>query len=375
MNKMGSVFKIIHQDKNSNARIGKINTEHGIVETPAFMPVATKGAVKTLSAEEVSKIGYQIILSNTYHILERPGLDIIKKHGGIHKFMHWDKPILTDSGGYQVFSLSRMVEVTDEGVSFRSLIDGSKRFATPELVVKWQEELGADIAMVLDECIPYGSDKKIARSAMERTIEWAGRSKDTDTGNKNLLFGIVQGNFYGDLRRESALRTVEIGFPGYAIGGLSVGEPEGLMWEMAEISLNFLPDEKPIYFMGLGDPIGLLKGIHRGIDLFDSALPTRIARGGSFFTGRGSESIRNAKFKDEIKSLDEECNCPVCKKYSAAYIRHLYLSEETLALEMLTYHNLYFLKQMLDGAKVAIRNNSFSKYKNGFFSRYMESKT
>lgn len=366
------MFALIHKDKSSRARLGKLETLHGEIETPCFMPVATKGAVKTLTSDEVSKLGYQIILANTYHLLERPGVDLIEAHSGLHSFMAWDGAILTDSGGYQVHSLSRLTKVYEEGVSFRSLIDGKEVFLSPELVLQWQKRLSSDISMVLDVCLPYGVDKKKSKEAYELTLRWALRSRQVEMKEGQQVFGIVQGNFYKDHRRDSAIRTVEIGFDGYAIGGLSVGEPEELMWEMAEVVIENLPEDAPRYMMGVGDPIGVLKGISLGIDMFDSALPTRIARGGVAFTRSGKLNIRNSKYVDDNLPLEEGCECFVCSKYSRAYIRHLYLSDETLALRLLTYHNLFFMMMLLREVKKAIKERRLSafmkEFQEGFLS-------
>ena len=340
-----------------------MKTAHGLIETPVFMPVGSKAAVKTLTPHEVKEIGFSAILSNTYHLYLRPGHEVIEKLGGLHKFMGWDGMILTDSGGYQVFSLSKIFDVTDNGIDFASHIDGSRHFLTPEDVVDIQAALGSDIAMVLDECPPYPAEKEHIRLMMNRTLNWAKRSKtrfhglNHETGGELILFGIVQGGMHKDLRKESAVKTVDIGFPGYGIGGLSVGEPRELMLEMLEETLQHLPDDAPRYLMGVGDPEGIAGAVRLGVDMFDSAMPTRIARNGTVFVKGGRLNILNSAFTLDKRPLDEDCDCYTCTNFSRAYLRHIYATRETLALRLLTWHNLYFVRSLIESAKKEIRES------------------
>lgn len=368
-------FEISSRAKDCHARTGIIKTPHGIVHTPFFMPVATKAAVKTLSVDELEKIGFEIILSNTYHLIEKPGLEALKLFGGLHRFMSWERSILSDSGGYQVFSLHKMVRIEEEGIRFRSLIDGREIAATPESVLQWQHHIGSDMVMVLDVCTPYGISREKAREAMEITTRWAERSKRVWQEKDRMIFGIVQGSFYPELREEAAKRIVELDFDGYAAGGLSVGEPRDVLLEMAEIVASQLPEDRPRYLMGLGDPVTVLECIALGYDMFDSALPTRIARGGAFFTANGAFNIRNSRFEHDDAPLEEGCKCLACKHYSRAYIRHTYLSDETLALRLLTYHNLFFMQNLIKKARKAIEEGYFlqlvSDFKEGFnYAKY-----
>lgn len=354
---MPVTFEVVRRGNKSRGRIGRLKTPHGAVETPVFMPVASKAAVKTLTAEEVKQVGGRMILGNAYHLYLRPGSKGIKKLGGLHRFMGWDGPILTDSGGYQVFSLSDLLDVTDEGVRFKSPIDGSSHFLSPEDVVDVQDALGSDIAMVLDECPPYPADREHTRRALIRTIEWSKRcrkrrtSLDKKSGRNQALFGIVQGGMYPDLRRESVEKTLELGFSGYGIGGLSVGEPAELLFETLDETLEHLPEETPRYLMGVGDPEGLVRAIKAGCDMFDSALPTRIARNGTAFVNNGRLNIMNAKHGRDEGPLDPQCDCLTCRTYSRAYLRHLYQGNETLALRLLTWHNLYFVFSLIERTK------------------------
>ncbi len=353
-------FKVTYKDKKSKARIGQLKTPHGLVETPVFMPVATKAAVKTLLPEEVKNIGYCMILSNTYHLFLQPGQKIIEKMGGLHKFMNWDGPILTDSGGYQVFSLSKIFDISDDGISFASHIDGSRHFLAPEDVVDIQLSLGSDIAMILDECPPYEADEDYVKLSMIRTLNWSKRSIKHISGSKNetrktALFGIVQGGMFPDLRQASADKTVEIGFSGYGIGGLSVGEPQSEMFEVLDKTLQHLPEDKPRYLMGVGDPQGIAEAIKMGVDMFDSALPTRIARNGTAFLNNGRLNILNAELRDDARPIEEGCQCYTCQNFSRSYIRHLYQTKETLALRLLTWHNLYFVYWLIEKIKKEVR--------------------
>ncbi|MFH1710588.1 MAG: tRNA guanosine(34) transglycosylase Tgt [bacterium] len=351
------MFKIDHKSKKSKARTGKLHTPHGIIDTPAFMPVGTQGAVKAATPLQVREIGAQIILCNTYHLYLRPGTKVIEKAGGLHKFISWGGPILTDSGGYQVFSLSKLRKITDEGVTFNSHIDGSKHLLTPEKVVNTQTIFGSDIMMPLDECAPYPSTKAETKRALERTTLWAKRSKearDVRCEMRGKLFGIVQGGMYKDLRKQSAEEMRLLDFPGYGIGGLSVGEPKGLMIEMLGVSTDNLEYEKPKHLMGVGFPEDLEEAVKFGVDLFDCVMPTRLARHGAFLTKGGKEIIRNAKFEKDFSPLEGSCDCYACKNFTRAYIRHLFIAREVLPLTLMTIHNLRFIMRLMEGLREKI---------------------
>ncbi|MDP3014622.1 MAG: tRNA guanosine(34) transglycosylase Tgt [Candidatus Subteraquimicrobiales bacterium] len=365
-------YEILVEDKKTKARLGKVTTAHGTFETPVFMPLATKGAVKTLSPEELKEIGAEIILGNTYHLYLRPGMEVIEGVGGLHKFTHWDMPILTDSGGFQVFSLSKIVRVNDDGVEFRSIVDGSRHFFTPEKVIKIQETLGADIVMVLDECVSYPCDKGYAREAVLRTLNWSKRCKKTLKRKDQILFGIVQGSMYEDLRRFSAEETVKLDFFGYALGGFSVGESHDLMFEVVEPTLEYLPKEKPRYLMGVGNASSLIEAIGLGVDMFDCALPTRMARNGGVLTSIGQLNIRNAKYLKDFTPLDPNCQCYVCKNFSRAYIRHLLNVGEILAHRLLSWHNLTYIISVVSEARKAIKEGEFSNFKLTFLKSDLE---
>lgn len=362
-------FTLYKQD--GQARRGRLTLTHGTVETPVFMPVGTQATVKTLAPEELKSIGAEIILSNTYHLYLRPNHEIIREAGGLHSFMNWDRPILTDSGGFQVFSLAGLRKIEEEGVWFQSHHDGSKHLFTPEKVVAIQEALGSDIAMVFDECAPYPADRDYVKQSLERTTRWAKRCQAVAQRDDQALFGIVQGGMYYDLRAESAEQLLNLEFPGYAIGGLSVGEPKPLMYDVLHHTTPLLPKEKPRYLMGVGAPEDLLEGVAAGIDMFDCVLPTRQARHGSVFTFDGPINIRNAKFERDFSPLDEKCACHVCQTYSRAYIRHLVRSREILGLRLCTYHNLAFLHNLMAEIQKAIEENRFSQLKTSFEQRYM----
>ncbi|KAF0134978.1 MAG: queuine tRNA-ribosyltransferase [Candidatus Saganbacteria bacterium] len=344
-------FEIVKKSKKSKARVGKLYTTHGVINTPVFMPVGTQGTVKTMSPRDLHEIGAEIILSNTYHLSLRPGQELIKEAGGLHKFMGWDKPILTDSGGFQVYSLAEKRKVTDEGVEFKSHIDGTKHFFTPQKVLEIQDAFGSDIMMPLDECVPYPCDKNQAAEAVRRTTRWAGESKQSVIRNagcvKRDLFGIIQGSTYPDLRIKSAQEITSLNFAGYAIGGLSVGEPQEMMFEMLETLYPYLPEDKPHYLMGVGFASDILGAIERGMDMFDCVIPTRLARHGSFLTYEGKTSIRNARFEKDFSPIDPECDCYACKNFTKAYIRHLFWAREILAMQLLTIHNLRFFMRMM----------------------------
>ncbi|MDP6685410.1 MAG: tRNA guanosine(34) transglycosylase Tgt [Candidatus Omnitrophota bacterium] len=360
------MFKVTHKDKKTKARVGLLETSHGVVETPEFMPIATQASVKALSSEEVEYCKSQIVLGNTYHLYLRPGMDIIKKAGGLHKFMSWDKPILTDSGGFQVFSLATLMKVEEKGVKFQSHVDGSKHCLTPEDVVDLQYTLGSDIMMVLDECLPYPCPKDKAARSLELTNRWARRSKGALRGPGSLLFGIVQGSTYPDLRKRAAEELVDIGFDGYAIGGLSVGEPKDLMYEMMQDSVKYLPEDSPRYTMGIGMPHDFFNAIEMGIDMFDCVVPTRNARNGCAYTNEGRLIIRNAEYSKDMRPLSESCDCVVCKNYSRAYIRHLLNTGEILGLRLTSLHNVYFYVNLLGRIREAIKQGTFLELKKKF---------
>jgi len=340
------------------------------VPTPAFLPVSSQGTVKTLIPEELKDIGITIILSNTYHLYLRPGIDVIEKLGGLHRYMAWDGPILTDSGGYQVFSLARLCQVADEGVTFRSHIDGSEHRLTPELVVEFQQKLGADIIMTLDECPAIDTSMAKVREAVDRTYCWAERCRERHRGSDQLLFGIIQGGIFPELRQQSAKAITSLDFPGYAIGGLSLGEPKEQTWSMLDETMPFLPADRPRYLMGVGSPEDIIEGISRGIDLFDSALPTRVARNGALFTVQGRVNIRKAIYKTKEQPVDADCDCYTCRTFSAAYLHHLFKCEELLAYRLATMHNLRFIIRLMQQIENAIQQGTFAAFKSDFLSQY-----
>lgn len=364
-------FTLHKTEKNSKARIGTIETPHGTIETPVFMPVGTRATVKTMTPEELKEIDAEIILGNTYHLYLKPGMDVMEKMGGLHKFMHWDGPILTDSGGFQVFSLSNIRKITEEGVTFRSHIDGSKHFIGPEESMKIQHTLGSDIIMAFDECAPYPASYEYIEKSMHRTTRWAKRCKDYHGEKEDqALFGIVQGGMYKDLRKISAEDLVALDFPGYAIGGLSVGEPLEIMKDILDYTTDFLPENKPRYLMGVGTPDYLFEAVRFGVDMADCVLPTRIGRNGTVFTKHGRLVIRNAKYKVDDRPLDPHCDCYVCKNYSRGYIRHLFNVDEILGLRLASYHNLYFLINMMKNIRHAIKEEVFMEYRKEFYTNY-----
>ncbi|NLI67319.1 MAG: tRNA guanosine(34) transglycosylase Tgt [Bacilli bacterium] len=368
---MAITFELIKTCKQSGARLGKVHTPHGSFDTPIFMPVGTLATVKTMTPEELKAIDAQIILSNTYHLWLRPGEDIVKEAGGLHKFMNWDRPILTDSGGFQVFSLSDMREITEEGVHFRNHLSGEKLFFSPEIAMQVQNDLGPDIMMALDECPPYPASKTYMEQSVNRTSRWAERClkahKNPDT---QALFGIVQGGEYIDLRKQSAKDLISLDFPGYAIGGLSVGEPKEIMYHVLEETTPLLPDDKPRYLMGVGSPDALIEGAIRGVDMFDSVLPTRIARNGTCMTSEGRLVVRNAQYARDFSPLDKNCDCYTCRNYSRAYIRHLIHTNEILGFRLTTYHNLYFLLKLMEQVREAIKEDRLLDFKEQFFEQY-----
>lgn len=355
------VFSVSKKAKNSKARLGKIITPHGEIQTPVFMPVGTQATVKAMSPEELKETGAEIILGNTYHLFLKPGHKTIQKLGGLHKFMHWDGPILTDSGGYQIFSLSQTCKITPEGAYFQTPIDGgAPHLLTPELAIEIQEALGADIMMVLDECLPYPAAEAQARQSMEISLNWARRSLAART-NSAALFGIVQGGMYPYLRKEYIERLGS--FNGYAIGGLSVGEPPAQMLELTDLCTDYLPDEKPRYLMGVGMPKDLIEAIDLGIDMFDCILPTRNARHGTIFTSKGVLHLRNEPYKEDPRPLDENCACYTCRHYSRAYLRHLTCAKEILSARLCTLHNLHFYLALVEQARLAIGQDRYAEFK------------
>ncbi|NJP36573.1 tRNA guanosine(34) transglycosylase Tgt [Alkalicoccus luteus] len=363
-------YEHIKTCKQSGARLGKVHTPHGAFETPIFMPVGTLATVKTMSPDELVEMNAQIILSNTYHLWLRPGEDIIEEAGGLHTFMNWDRPILTDSGGFQVFSLSDLRNITEEGVQFRNHLSGEKLFLTPEKSMQIQNALGPDIMMAFDECPPYPAEHAYMKASVERTSRWAERCLEAHGRDDQGLFGIIQGGEYEDLRKQSAEDLTSLDFPGYAIGGLSVGEPKDIMNRVLEETTPFLPHNKPRYLMGVGSADSLIDGAIRGIDMFDCVLPTRIARNGTLMTSSGRLVVRNAKFARDFRPLDENCSCKVCASYSRAYIRHLIKSNETLGLRLCSYHNLHFLLTLMENVRQAIREDRLLDFREEFFESY-----
>ncbi|MDI3540897.1 MAG: queuine tRNA-ribosyltransferase [Thermosediminibacterales bacterium] len=364
-------FKVLYECSKTGARIGELITAHGTVETPVFMPVGTQATVKTMTPEELIEIGAQIVLSNTYHLYLRPGHKLIEKAGGLHRFMNWPRPILTDSGGFQIFSLGNLREITDEGVTFRSHLDGSRHFITPEKAIEIQNSLGADIIMCFDECVPYTCEYEEVVSSVERTAKWAARCKEAHRfPERQLLFGIIQGGIFKDLRHRSTKQILSLDFPGYAIGGLSVGEPKNLMYQVLDYTIPMLPDDKPRYLMGVGSPDCLIEGAIRGIDMFDCVLQTRIARNGTVLTSSGKVVVRNARYSEDFSPLDPECDCYVCRNFTRAYIRHLFKTGEILGLRLTTYHNLYFTVRLMDKIKKAIKENNLAEFRDKFLQKY-----
>ncbi len=372
-------FRIVRKDSHSKARAGILHTAHGSIQTPVFMPVGTQATVKTLSPADLRAVKAQIILNNTYHLYLRPGAALVCEAGGVQKFSAWKGPILTDSGGYQVFSLAALNKITADGFRFQSHIDGSRHFFSPEKVVEIQRDLGSDIMMVLDECAPYPCDYAYARKAHRLTIDWALRSRKAFAeikerhGYPQYQFAIVQGSVYPDLRRDSARALVDMDFPGYGIGGLSVGEPKKEMFEMTDIVTDILPANKPRYLMGVGKPEDLLDGIERGVDMFDCIMPTRNGRNGTAFTSHGQLVIKNAKFKRQFIPLDEPCDCYTCRTFTRAYLRHLFNAQEVLVLRLISLHNVHFYVQLMRRARQAILAGAFMPFKKEFLEHYRKS--
>ena len=359
-------FELIKQCPDTGARAGRLHTPHGTFDTPMFMPVGTQGTVKTLSPEELKTMGAGFILGNTYHLFLRPGHETVRKAGGLHRFMNWDGGILTDSGGFQVFSLGELRKITEEGVAFRSHLDGSRQFLSPEKSMEVQMALGSDIAMAFDECTPYPADYEYACSSMRLTTRWARRCLAAHTREDQSLFGIVQGGMYKDLRQESAESLVEMDFPGYAIGGLSVGEPKPLMYELLAHTTPFLPLDKARYLMGVGTPDCLVEGVALGVDMFDCVFPTRVARNGTAITSQGRVVIRNAAYTEDFTPLDPDCDCYTCRNYSRAYLRHLIRCDEIFGLRLMSLHNLHYLIRLMREIRTAILEDRYAKFQQNF---------
>lgn len=363
-------YELLKQD--GKARYGKLATNYGTYETPMFMPVGTLANVKTLVPEELKAVNSGIILSNTYHLWLRPGEDIVAKAGGLHKFMNYDGPILTDSGGFQVFSLvkNKKKDITEDGVHFKSHIDGKPLFLTPELSIQIQNKLDSDIAMSFDECIPPNSSYEYTKASTERTLRWAKRGKDAFDNERQSLFGIVQGGAFSDLRKYSAEETVKMDFDGYSIGGVAIGEEKDVTYQMIDDAIKYLPEDKPRYLMGVGEPLDIIEGIERGVDMFDCVLPTRLARHGNAFTPYGKINLKNAKYKEDFEPIDEHCDCYTCKNYTKAYIRHLMVAKESLGGRLLSIHNIRFLIKLTEDARKAIQNESYKDFKEEFLDKY-----
>src|SRR5437870_6643459 len=387
------MFELQAIHPSSKARRGRVTTAHGVIDTPAFIPVGTQGSVKAVSPRELHELNAQIILGNTYHLFVRPGIDVIRHFGGLHGFMNWDGPILTDSGGYQIFSLAKLRKITEEGVHFQNHVDGTPAFLTPEIAMEIQAALGSDIAMVLDECAPYPCDREYAARSLEMTTRWAGRCKDWKTQNaehrtsnaqrrteeainhqpsatNQLIFGIIQGATFDDLRKASAQAIVELDFDGYAIGGVSVGEPEEEMMRAVESCEPSLPQNEPRYAMGLGTPPQLLEMIARGMDMFDCVLPTRLARNGTAFTSTGTLNLKNTEFAMQKEPIEDRCRCPACREFSRGYIRHLIKAEEILGLRLTTLHNLHFYLDLMRQARDKIDKGTLDEFRREFVSNY-----
>ena len=368
-------YELLKQEKNTKARNGILHTNHGSYETPIFMPVGTLANVKTLVQEELKEMHSAVILSNTYHLWLRPGEDIVSKAGGLHKFMNYDGPILTDSGGFQVFSLARPKDISEEGVKFKSHIDGRELFLTPEKSIGIQNKLDSDIAMSFDECPPASADYKYMKNSIERTLRWAKRGKDVHSNENQSLFGIIQGGAYEDLRKFSATETVKLDFDGYSIGGVANdNESKEDMYKAIDYSIPYIPENKPRYLMGVGEPVDIIEGVIRGIDMFDCVLPTRIARHGNAFTRDGKMNLRNLKFREDFTPIESDCDCYTCKHYTRAYIRHLLVANEQLAGRLLSIHNIRFLIKLTEDLREAIKNDNILEYREEFLNRYEKNK-
>lgn len=367
---MSFEFELIKECPDTGARAGRFHTPHGVIETPVFMPVGTQATVKTMTPEELKNCNAQIILSNTYHLYLRPGHELVQEAGGLHQFMHWDRPILTDSGGFQVFSLGDLRKIKEEGVAFRSHIDGSKHLFTPESVMAIENALGADIIMAFDECIPYPATYEYTKNSLERTTRWLERCQAAHKRDDQALFGIIQGGMYRELREQSAREVTSVDLPGYGIGGLSVGEPAEKMYEMLGYTTPLMPKNKPRYLMGVGAPDNLVEGVMRGVDMFDCVLPSRIGRNGTVMTHEGKIVVRNAEYAHDYRPLEEGCNCYACRNYTRAYIRHLIKANEVLGIRLTTLHNIYFLTHLMQEIRQAILNDSFLAFREAFYEKY-----
>ena len=365
-------YELVAEDRKTGARAGLLHTPHGVFKTPMFMPVGTQATVKTVTPEELEEMGAQIILSNTYHLFLRPGTELIHEAGELHRFMNWNKGILTDSGGFQVFSLGAMRKITEEGVYFRSFLDGSKQFLSPEISIRAQEDLGSDIAMAFDECIPYPADFDYARKSTARTTRWAKRCIKAHQRTDRGIFGIIQGGMYKDLRKQSAMEISSLPFDGMAVGGLSVGEPHDLMYDILEETIQWMPKGKARYLMGVGTPDCLVEGVARGVDMFDCVFPTRVARNGMAMIHTGRMNMKNKQYERDFRPIEESCGCYTCRNYTRAYIRHLYKSEELLAFRLVTIHNLYFLLQFMRDMREAIVQGNFSEFREHFMEHYKQ---
>lgn len=365
-------YELVAEDRKTGARAGLLHTPHGVFKTPMFMPVGTQATVKTVTPEELKEMGAQIILSNTYHLFLRPGTELIHEAGELHRFMNWNKGILTDSGGFQVFSLGAMRKITEEGVYFRSFLDGSKQFLSPEISIRAQEDLGSDIAMAFDECIPYPADYEYARKSTERTTRWAKRCIKAHQRTDRGIFGIIQGGMYKDLRKQSAMEISSLPFDGMAVGGLSVGEPHDLMYDILEETIQWMPKGKARYLMGVGTPDCLVEGVARGVDMFDCVFPTRVARNGMAMIHTGRMNMKNKQYERDFRPIEESCGCYTCRNYTRAYIRHLYKSEELLVFRLVTIHNLYFLLQFMRDMREAIVQGNFSEFREHFMEHYKQ---
>ena len=363
-------YSLLKEDRDTFARLGKIKTNYGTFETPMFMPVGTAATVKTLSVEELKDLNAGIILANTYHLWLRPGEDVVDSAGGLHEFMKWDGPILTDSGGFQVFSLAKPKDISEEGVHFKNHLNGDKLFFSPEVAIDIQEKLGADIIMSFDECIPYPAKEKYAKESVERTLRWAKRGLEAHKREDQALFGIVQGGEFPELRKHCAEELAKMDFPGYSIGGTSIGEPKDVFSKMVDYSVDYLPVEKPRYLMGVGSIDYILEGIEKGVDMFDCVLPTRIARHGALMTSKGRVNIRDAKWKEDFSPLDDECDCYTCKNYTKAYLRHLYVADEAFGKRLLSIHNVRCLIKMMEEARKAIQEDRFLEFKEETLRKY-----
>ncbi len=364
-----SPFTLHCRSSESAARRGEVRTKHGTFQTPVFMPVGTQATVKAVTPENLKEMSAEIILGNTYHLYIRPGHKLIERFGGLHGFMNWDRPILTDSGGFQIFSLKELTKITEEGATFRSHLDGSKLFLSPEDAIMVQESLGSDIMMCLDTCIPFPADREETVKATDLTSRWAQRCRKAQNQTGQLLFGIVQGGMYPDLRKSAAQALIDIGFDGYALGGLSVGEPKSLMQEMTEATVPHLPVDYPVYMMGVGTPEDLVEGVWRGIDMFDCVMPTRNARNGTLFTSTGKVVIKNARHREDERPLDEQCTCYTCRNYSRAYLRHLFQAREILSYHLNTIHNLHYYLNLMSGIRGAIEKDCFAQFRKDFYGR------